>query len=154
MDEEPALLLEIARRAGLSALQLHGRESPEYLEALGSYLKLKAFRVDNGFVPEMLAAYRADAFLLDGAGNTPGGTGAAFDWRQAVAAKRFGRVILAGGLTPENVGEAVRRVEPWGVDVASGVETAPGKKDPRRVRQFIQAVREAEKALSRQAENQ
>lgn len=146
VDEEPAVVLEIARRAGLSALQLHGTESPEYLEALGPYRKVKAFRVGDGFAPDSLARYRADAFLLDGVGSTPGGTGAAFNWQLAVAAKQFGRIILAGGLTPENVGEAVRRVAPWGVDVASGVESEPGKKDPERVRQFIRAVREAEKA--------
>ena len=151
VDEEPTRVVEIARQAGLSALQLHGTEGPEYLEALGSYSKVKAFRVDQSFAPELLARYRADAFLLDGAGNSPGGTGTAFDWQRAVAAKQFGRIILAGGLTPENVGEAVRQVAPWGVDVASGVEQEPGKKDPQRVREFIRAVREAEKAQMGQA---
>ena len=145
VDEEPTRVLEIAQKAGLSALQLHGTESPEYLEALGTYLKVKAFRVDQEFSPELLARYRADAFLLDGTGNSPGGTGSTFDWQRAVAAKQFGRILLAGGLTPENVGEAVRQVAPWGVDVASGVESAPGKKDPQRVREFIRAAREAEK---------
>ncbi len=146
VDEEPGLVLQIARRAGLTALQLHGAESPEYLDSLGPYTKVKAFRVDNGFAPELLRRYRADAFLLDGVGRTPGGTGAAFDWRRAVAAKQFGRVILAGGLTPDNVAEAVRMAAPWGVDVASGVEGAPGKKDPDRIRQFVRAAREAARA--------
>lgn len=146
VDEEPAVVLEIARKAGLTAVQLHGKEMPEYLESLENYRKLKAFRVDANFAANQLARYRADAFLLDGAGSTPGGTGNTFDWRQAIAAKQFGRVILSGGLAPENVGEAVRRVAPWGVDVASGVESAPGKKDPRRIEQFIRAAREAEKA--------
>ena len=150
VDEESALVLEIARQVGLSALQLHGTESPEYLKALGAYPKVKAFRVDPSFAPERLARYGADAFLLDGVGNSPGGTGTTFDWQHAVAAKQFGRIILAGGLTPENVGEAVRQVAPWGVDVASGVESEPGKKDPRRVREFILAVREAEKAQEEQ----
>jgi len=143
VDEEPAALLEIARQAGLTALQLHGSESPEYLDQLGPYRKVKAFRVDERFSAEALARYRADAFLLDTAGDTPGGTGKRFDWQRAVAARQFGRIILAGGLTPANVGEAVRRVAPWGVDVASGVESAPGKKDPRSVREFIRAAREA-----------
>lgn len=146
VDEEPALVLEIAKKAGLSALQLHGKEAPQYLEWLGPYRKLKAIRVDDDFAPESLARYPAYAFLLDGAGSAPGGTGNAFDWQRAIAAKQFGRVILAGGLTPENVAEAVRRVGPWGVDVASGVESEPGKKDPRLVEQFIRAVREAEEA--------
>ena len=151
VDEEPARVLEIAQKVGLSAVQLHGSESPEYLEALQDYLKVKAFRVDHSFAPELLARYRADAFLLDGSGNSPGGTGTAFDWQRALAAKQFGRIVLAGGLTPENVGEAVRQVDPWGVDVASGVEREPGKKDPHRVREFIRAVREEEKAQVGQA---
>jgi phosphoribosylanthranilate isomerase len=144
VDEEPAEVLAIARQAGLTAVQLHGSEPPEYLDRLGPYQKLKAFRVDDRFCAETLGRYRADAFLLDAAGSTPGGTGARFDWRAAIAAKRFGRIILAGGLTAENVGEAVRQVAPWGVDVASGVECEPGRKDPRLLREFIRAVRQAE----------
>ncbi len=146
VDEPPELVLETARVAGLTALQLHGAETPEHLAALGTFRKVKAFRMDNGFNPAVLAAYAADAFLLDGVGSTPGGTGAVFDWQRALEVKRWGRVILAGGLTPENAGEAVRRVQPWAVDVAGGVEIEPGKKDPRLVERFIRAVREAEKS--------
>jgi len=144
VDQEPAEVLAIARQAGLTAVQLHGSEPPEHLDRLGPYQKLKAFRVDDRFCAETLGRYRADAFLLDAAGSTPGGTGARFDWRAAIAAKRFGRIILAGGLTAENAGEAVRQVAPWGVDVASGVEREPGRKDSRLLREFIRAVREAE----------
>jgi len=143
VDEEPATVLRIARQAGVGVLQLHGAERPEYLDSLAPYSRWKAFRVDDSFRPEELARYRADAFLLDSAGQTPGGTGLAFDWERALAAKQFGRVILAGGLTPENVGEAVRCVAPWGVDVASGVESSPGKKDPRRIEHFVRAARQA-----------
>ena len=144
VNEEPQTVLQIAHQVKLTALQLHGAESPAYLEQLGSFDKVKAIRMDSSFDAARLADYRAaTAFLLDGAGATPGGTGKTFNWDCAAAAKRYGRVILAGGLTPENVGEAVRRVRPWGVDVASGVESAPGRKDHSKVRAFVLAARAA-----------
>ncbi len=146
VDEEPASIQAIAKRVRLTAVQLHGSEPPGYLDQVGPYQKVKAFRVDKRFSVETLGCYHADAFLLDAPGDTPGGTGRRFDWTQAIAAKRFGNVILAGGLTPQNAATAARRVAPWGVDVASGVESAPGKKDARLVREFIRAVREAEHA--------
>ena len=93
---------------------------------------------------ERLPGYRATAFLLEGHSDTGlGGTGTGFDWGLALKAKEYGRIILSGGLTPENVGEAVGRVKPYGVDTSSGVESAPGRKDPEKVRAFIQAAREA-----------
>lgn len=144
VNEEISTVLRIARLAKLTAVQLHGAESPAYLESLGEYEKLKAIRVDSGFEAARLAEYRAaTALLLDGVGVTPGGTGNSFDWSRAIEAKKFGRVILAGGLTPENVSEAIRRVRPWGVDVASGVESAPGRKDHARMRAFVRAARDA-----------
>lgn len=149
VDEEPRSIAGIAERTGLTAVQLHGSEPPEYLDQLGPYQKVKAFRVDERFSIETLGRYRADAFLLDAAGDVPGGTGRKFNWEHAVAARRFGRVILAGGLTPENAAAAIRFVAPWGIDVASGVESAPGKKDVRLVREFICAVRQAEVPSSR-----
>ena len=90
------------------------------------------------------------AFLVDsGTQATPGGTGEAFDWSASVSTvdmiKRLGKVIIAGGLKPSNVAEAIDVFAPWGVDVASGVEARPGKKDPEKVRAFVQAVREADK---------
>ncbi|MBI2820154.1 MAG: phosphoribosylanthranilate isomerase [Acidobacteria bacterium] len=123
VDEEPEQVLAIAEETGIMALQLHGNESPEYLDRLGAYLKIKALKVGEDFRPEELSRYQsASLFLLEGfVAGMVGGTGRTFDWSMAVKAKEYGKIILAGGLTPENVAEAVRRVQPWGVDVASGV---------------------------------
>ncbi len=146
VDEIPERVLEIAAETGVRALQLHGHESPEYLERLGAYLKIKTIKVDRDFRPEQLAQYRsASLFLLEGfVAGFVGGTGRTFDWSLAEQATHYAKIILAGGLTASNVAEAVRRVRPWGVDVASGVEIEPGKKDPRLIREFIQAARAAE----------
>ena len=116
VDEIPDRVREIAAETGVSMLQFHGSESPEYLDRLASFVKIKAIRVGNDFQPEQLGRYRsASAFLLDGfVASMPGGTGKTFDWSQAEKAKAFGRIILAGGLKAQNVGEAVRHVQPWG----------------------------------------
>ncbi len=146
VDEIPERVLEIAAETGVTVLQFHGSESPEYLDRLESFVKIKAVKVGSNFQPEQIRSYRsASAFLLDGfVAGMHGGTGKTFDWSQAQKAKAFGKIILAGGLKVSNVGEAVRQVSPWGVDVCSGVETEPGKKDPQLIREFIQAVRAAE----------
>ena len=150
VDETPERVLEIAALTGVTVLQFHGNESPEYLEDLGSLRKIKAFKVGNGFNPDELGRYAsAYAFLLDGwvAGGLPGGTGQVFDWSLAQQARPYGKVIVAGGLTARNVAEAIRQAQPWGVDVCSGVESVPGKKDPKLVREFIRAAREAERQV-------
>ncbi len=149
VDETPERVLEIAAETGVTVLQFHGSESPEYLERLESFVKIKAVKVGSDFQPEQISRYRsASAFLLDGfVAGMHGGTGKTFDWSQALKAKAFGKIILAGGLKVSNVGEAVRQVSPWGVDVCSGVEAEPGKKDPQLIREFIQAVRAAEAQL-------
>jgi phosphoribosylanthranilate isomerase len=146
VNETPERVLEIAGESGVSMLQFHGTESPEYWERFASFQRIKAFKVGAGFEADDLNRYSsAAAFLLDGsAEGLYGGTGKTFDWSLAEKAKEFGRIIVAGGLNAGNVAEAVRRVRPWGVDVASGVESEPGKKDLRLIREFIQAVREAE----------
>jgi phosphoribosylanthranilate isomerase len=122
---------------GLQLAQLHGNESPAYCAELGR-LAVKAIRVRDHRDLATMSAYHVGAFLLDAfVPDTPGGTGTPIDWELAVDAKPFGPIILAGGLTPNNVGEAVRRVRPYGVDVSSGVELSPGKKDGAKVRAFI-----------------
>lgn len=139
---------ELVRRAlsecGLSVLQFHGNETPEFCIQFG-VMSMKAFRVRDAASLDMLPAYHTDAWLLDAytAGQL-GGTGATFNWELAIAARKLGRpVFLAGGLTPENVADAVRRVQPFGVDVSSGVESAPGRKDLQKVRAFITAAKQA-----------
>jgi len=129
---------------GLSLLQFHGDETPEYCLQFG-LMSMKAFRIRDAESLRALPAYQTDAWLLDAfSTDKPGGTGERFNWDLAVNARELGRpIFLAGGLTPENVGEAVRKVRPYAVDVSSGVEAAPGRKDPAKVQAFIQAVRAA-----------
>jgi phosphoribosylanthranilate isomerase len=115
-------------------------------EGLDGFTVLHAIAVWKGFKPELLQHLKANAFLLDAFDPAlHGGTGKTFDWSVAREAKKFGTIILAGGLTPENVGRAIREVEPYGVDVASGVESAPGIKDPAKLRAFFAEVAKAEK---------
>src|SRR5258708_5902894 len=131
VDENPATVLEIAARVGLDVLQFHGAEPPEYLHAFETlHAKWKAIRVAAEWNPATLAAFTGvEAFLLDSAGATPGGTGQTFDWPLAVGAKHWGRVVLGGGLTPANLNGGVGAVAPCGLDVATGVEVSPGFKN-------------------------
>ena len=135
----------LARCVGLAVVQLHGEESPDDAKALAaaSLLVLKAFRVGPSFQPEQLRRYPGvAAFLLDAeVKGQRGGTGRTFDWKQARAAGRYGRILLAGGLTVENVAAAIRQAQPYGVDVCTGVEKAPGQKDHERLRAFIQRAK-------------
>jgi phosphoribosylanthranilate isomerase len=139
----------LARAVRLNAVQLHGDEPPwEVAELAAGRPVIKAFRVKRGFRPVGLRPYRAAAaFLLDNSSaGLWGGTGKRFDWSVARHSKRFGRIILAGGITPENVVEAIRAVQPYAVDVASGVESRPGKKDPARLRELMRQVDRATRA--------
>jgi len=122
----------------MDRVQLHGEESPELCIQLGDRV-IKAFRTGADFSAEEMLKYPAMAYLLDAsAPGAHGGTGCLCDWAAAQAAVATGKhIILAGGLTPENVAEAVRAVRPYAVDVSGGVQSAPGKKDHERVRQFI-----------------
>ncbi|HLG15817.1 MAG TPA: phosphoribosylanthranilate isomerase [Blastocatellia bacterium] len=144
VDEDAQRIINIAAQVGLGAVQLHGDESPEFCALLGSIKVIKALRVGRDFDIARIRDYRASAILLDARveGNY-GGTGHSFDWDVAVAAKQFAPIILAGGLTAENVGDAIRRVQPLAVDVCSGVEAEPGRKDPLKMRAFVSAVRAA-----------
>jgi len=131
------------RRLPLRAIQLHGDEAPEDCEGYPVPV-IKALRAsDSGDVEKEAARYRVDFILLDSGGRgNYGGTGEVFPWERA-AGVAPGRLFLAGGLTPANVAEAVRRVRPYGVDVAGGVESAPGRKDPERMREFVEHAKRA-----------
>lgn len=141
VDEEASRVNEIARQAGLSCVQLHGSESPEFCRSMEPRV-IKTFRIKKGDDIASLSGYDVSAFLLDTySEGAPGGTGKTFDWACAMEAKKYGRIILAGGLTPGNIEEALRKVCPYGVDVSSGVESSKGKKDWVKVKEFIQSVR-------------
>ena len=137
---------ELVRRAigecGLNLLQFHGDEPPDFCTQFG-LMSIKAFRIRDAVSLNELSKYPTDAWLLDAyVTDTFGGTGEKFNWNLAIEAQRAGKpVFLAGGLTPENVAEAVHQVQPFGVDVSSGVESSPGRKDPDKVRAFIKSAK-------------
>jgi phosphoribosylanthranilate isomerase len=139
------LVLRAIAGCGLNLLQFHGDEPSDFCTQFG-LMSLKAIRVRDEKSLETMANYQTDAFLLDAYSSAGlGGTGEKFNWELAVAAQKFGKpIFLAGGLTPEHVADAMRQVRPFAVDVSSGVESAPGKKDTAKVRAFIQAVRNAD----------
>jgi len=132
------------RICDFGALQFHGQESPSFCRQF-SVMKIKAFRVRDTASLQAMSGYDTDAFLLDSlVEGQPGGTGETFDWSLAARAKMFDKpVFLAGGLTPQNVAAAIRAAQPFGVDVSSGVESTPGKKDRQKMRDFVAAARAA-----------
>jgi phosphoribosylanthranilate isomerase len=148
VNAPPAAVAAMCKSLKLDAAQLHGDESPETVAELARKLAVwKAFRVEPDFRLETLDEYpEASAFLFDAAHTGQyGGTGRTTDWDVARRAALGHRIILAGGLNIENVAAAVRIVRPYAVDVASGVESKPGKKDHGRMREFIQEVRRGER---------
>jgi phosphoribosylanthranilate isomerase len=145
VDADEELVLRAIGECGLNLLQFHGEESPEYCLQFG-VMSMKAFRVRDAASLNDLHNYPTDAWLLDAyVPGKPGGTGEQFNWELAIEAQRHGRpIFLAGGLTPENVGQAVRQVRPYAVDVSSGVEAAPGRKNLEKVKAFIHAAKAAD----------
>jgi len=151
VDESPAEVARVVSVAELDRVQLHGLEEPMVRELAGTRV-MKAFRARDETVLQEINSWSTDFFVLDAWSTvSAGGTGRQFDWRIAKQAKEIGLVVLAGGLTPDNVGEAIREVEPFGVDVSSGIESSPGVKDPARIQAFVEAVREADRQRARTA---
>jgi phosphoribosylanthranilate isomerase len=144
VDQPLEEVLRIAARCKLQAVQLHGDEPEDFSRRIPLKV-IKALRVRDAGSLKPVATYPADAFLLDAfVEGQAGGTGTPVSWELATQAKGQAPIILSGGLRPETVCLAIRRVRPYGVDVSSGVETRPGRKDHRKVREFIAAVRQAD----------
>jgi phosphoribosylanthranilate isomerase len=157
VNADPAEILNISREVRLDAAQLHGEETPAAVaQLIGEMPVFKAFRVGADFSPAMLENYPDVAgFLFDAADAATGqfgGTGRLADWGVAQQAARGHKIILAGGLNAENVAAAILQVRPYGVDVATGVETAPGSKDHDQLREFIREARRADQELNAPAE--
>jgi len=143
VNEREEKIRDIQFTTGIKVLQFHGDERPDFCERFATRV-IKAFQVKDKESVKHLAHFHVSALLLDSyKEGVRGGTGETFDWHLAVVAKTFGRIILAGGLTPENVAEAVKLVQPYGVDVAGGVEKGKGIKDHMKIKRFIGEVRRA-----------
>lgn len=145
VDEAASTVKELAAQVGLDWVQLHGKEPPEYCRALDRRV-IKVFRIQDESSLTDLATYGdvAQAFLLDTyKKGMVGGTGETFNWDLALEAKKFGPIILAGGLTADNVARAIAAAQPQAVDLASGVEASPGKKDPEKLKAFFVAIKGA-----------
>lgn len=145
VNEEAAVVRRLMDECGFTLAQLHGDEPASYCEGLGRPA-MKALRLKDRGTFLLLAEFQGRAnvraFVLDAFSEQAyGGTGQTVDWTLAAEAARASRVLLAGGLTPDNVAEAIRQVRPYGVDVSSGVEMRPGQKDHAKVRAFVQAAR-------------
>jgi phosphoribosylanthranilate isomerase len=146
VNEPEEQMVRVARAVGLKYIQLHGDETPAAVSRLRRALPavriIKAVRVRKRFQVKQLSRFRgASAILLDGFdARRPGGTGKTFDWSLAANSKRMARIFLAGGLTPENVAEAIRVAQPYAIDVCSGVESAPRKKDRAKIKALMRPV--------------
>lgn len=150
VNESLDAIRQTAEDTGIDTVQLHGDETPDLCDALARerFKTIKAFRIKDRTSLEALSSFSTSAYLLDSyVPGQLGGTGAQFNWDLAIQAAALGTpIILAGGLVPENVRDAVSKVSPYGVDVSSGVESSPGKKDHRKIRAFMAASRIDSKA--------
>jgi len=145
VDAGPEEVLRIAREVGLDLAQLHGDETPETVTAVrdGGVKVMKALRVRDAASLEAMDRYEADLFLLDAySEKARGGTGERFDWEVAKSLRGRDNIVVAGGLGPENVREAVQLLQPYGVDASSSLEDEPGKKNDERVRRFVLAAKD------------
>jgi phosphoribosylanthranilate isomerase len=143
VNEDSTTVTATADQCGLDVVQLHGEETPEYCTAIRRRI-IKAFRVKDITTLDSLERYHVSGSLLDAwSPAAPGGTGQTFNWEIAAeAVKRGHRIILAGGLTPENIAEGIRQVHPYGVDVSSGVESTPGRKDTSKIWDFVEIAKQ------------
>ena len=148
VNEPPGRIREAAQLAGLVAVQLHGDETPQFCAELEGISVIKALRICDRFDPAIIREFRVDSVLLDSrVKGSYGGTGQRFDWQMAIEAKRYAPIFLAGGITIENVEEAIVSVRPACIDVCSGVEAEPGRKDFLKVRAFLREAARVNKKL-------
>ena len=141
VNETPARIRAVADAVRLDVVQLHGDEPPSDLDELKGLRVWKALPVGDNFDAAWMDNYDCEAILLDSAkADAYGGSGQTFPWRKAIEAKGKRRIILAGGLGPDNVEEAIRTVAPWGVDASSRLESSPGRKDSERVEAYVKAA--------------
>jgi phosphoribosylanthranilate isomerase len=142
-ESSPETVKELAAQAGVSALQLHGDEDPEFCDHLRDRYIVKVLALGSDFDSNEALRYEVDAFMVDAVDRKAwGGTGRTVDWSVARSLReRVPRLFLAGGLSPQNVAEAISTVEPYAVDACSLLETSPGKKDRARLREFVRAAR-------------
>jgi phosphoribosylanthranilate isomerase len=148
-DQEKDEILKLIKETGIRCVQFHGNELPEQLIDYPVPV-CKSFRVHKGFNLQTLTQYKVSEYLLDTyVEGVSGGTGRTFDWEIAIAAKAYGRIILAGGLNPANIAEAIINVQPYAVDVNSGVESMPGKKDKDKLEKLFKTIRSLQSEMRR-----
>lgn len=146
VNQEVEIINKVLEQCKLDILQFHGEESPQYCSQFKERAKIiKAFRIKDEQSLEQIPQYDVDFYLLDAfVEGEPGGTGEAFNWDLALKVKEFGRsIFLAGGLNPENVTEVIKKVQPYAVDVSSGVESSPRRKNVELMQEFIKNARKA-----------
>lgn len=141
VDEVPDAVRMIVETAHLTAVQLHGFENQDYIDLLKGLTVIKALPVGHDINPNVLSRYRVSTFLLDTySANMYGGTGQTFDWSIASECKKYGRIIIAGGLNESNVIEAIKIAQPFGIDISSGIESGPGIKDHYKMRTLFKTL--------------
>lgn len=154
VNEERSRILDVVAALRLTAVQLHGDESPEFCEQLGEIKTIKAIRVGQDFDLGIVGTFPVTMVLLDSSiKGSYGGTGQRFDWRIAIEAKQLAQIILAGGLTSQNVWDAITHVRPAAIDVCSGVEAEPGRKDLNKLRDFMSIVARANALIASETES-
>ena len=149
VDEDKEKVKKIANSCHLTTLQFHGEEAPSYCQGFREKI-VKAFSIKDTSVLDRIPEYEVDAYLLDSySPSRSGGTGKTFDWDIAKKIREFDvPIILSGGLNPDNVKEAIKRVRPYAVDVGSGVEAGEAKKDPEKLKDFVRKVRETDELFT------
>ena len=146
VDQKERAIKEICKVTHINTVQFHGNEDTIFCKRFQDYKIIKAFRVDVMFDPNKVNKYKVDAYLFDAyQENVPGGTGKTFNWDLIKDQKFIRPVMLSGGLNPDNVGKAIDDVNPYALDISSGLEKSPGVKDPKLIRAFFDSIKSKQK---------